>query len=262
MALITCPECGKENVSSSAVACPNCGFEIKEYTQKMEAESRAKANLEIKKQAEEEAHQRLMDEMPDPTPYGKLPAYIVIAVVGLFLALVGSPIFILIAAIVAVAYWYRSNTDYKQFLENPDAYKENKAIQMKAKAATGNGVNIAQPNTVSQSGPIFCPRCGSEDVTKQVFQENKGSTTVTETKSKYKERGHGCLWWLLIGWWWWMVDLCLWTFFFFPRLIIRLFAAPFKKKKYKGKSTSVSKTVNDISYRTICTCNKCGNTWG
>ena len=28
MGLIICPECGRENVSDSAEACPNCGYEI------------------------------------------------------------------------------------------------------------------------------------------------------------------------------------------------------------------------------------------
>ena len=31
MALIKCPECGRERVSNSAVACPDCGFAIREY---------------------------------------------------------------------------------------------------------------------------------------------------------------------------------------------------------------------------------------
>lgn len=31
MSLIVCPECGKENVSDSAISCPNCGFNIREY---------------------------------------------------------------------------------------------------------------------------------------------------------------------------------------------------------------------------------------
>lgn len=31
MALIKCPECGKENVSSTAKACPQCGFNVAEY---------------------------------------------------------------------------------------------------------------------------------------------------------------------------------------------------------------------------------------
>ena len=31
MALVKCPECGRENVSDTAEACPNCGFNIKLY---------------------------------------------------------------------------------------------------------------------------------------------------------------------------------------------------------------------------------------
>lgn len=33
MALIKCPECGREKVSDSAIQCPECGFGIKEYFQ-------------------------------------------------------------------------------------------------------------------------------------------------------------------------------------------------------------------------------------
>lgn len=104
---------------------------------------------------------------------------------------------------------------------------------------------------------MFCPKCGSDNVTVQTFQENSGSTTITKTKSKYKEKGHGCLWWLTIGWWWWIVDIMLWIFLFIPRFCVQLF----KKKKYKGKSTSVATTVNDVAYKTICVCQNCGNRW-
>lgn len=31
MPLIKCPECGRENVSSTALSCPDCGFNVKEY---------------------------------------------------------------------------------------------------------------------------------------------------------------------------------------------------------------------------------------
>lgn len=33
MALINCPECGKQNISDTAMACPQCGFAIREYTE-------------------------------------------------------------------------------------------------------------------------------------------------------------------------------------------------------------------------------------
>ena len=104
---------------------------------------------------------------------------------------------------------------------------------------------------------MICPRCGSTNVTHQAFQEQSSSTTVSKTTSKYKEKGHGCLWWLLIGWWWWIVDILLWTFFFVPRLLAKLF----KRKKYVGKSTTVSKTSNEYAYKTVHICGDCGHCW-
>ena len=104
---------------------------------------------------------------------------------------------------------------------------------------------------------MTCPKCGSMHVDVQVFQENQGTVTTSKTQSKYKEKGHGCLWWILIGSWWWMIDLCLWICFFIPRLVIQLF----KKKKYTGKSSTVSTSQNLISYRRICSCNECGHSW-
>lgn len=38
MALIKCPECGRNNVSDSAVSCPNCGFNIREYFEKLQTD--------------------------------------------------------------------------------------------------------------------------------------------------------------------------------------------------------------------------------
>ena len=104
---------------------------------------------------------------------------------------------------------------------------------------------------------MVCPKCNSENVTFQTFQEQAGSTTVTKTKSKYKEKRHGLLWWLCIGWWWWIVDLFMWIFVFPVKLIL----AATRKKKYKGKSTATSTTRNQISYKTVCTCQSCGHTW-
>lgn len=106
-----------------------------------------------------------------------------------------------------------------------------------------------------------CPVCHSQNVSVQVVQEQTGSKTVSRTRSKYKEKGHGILWWICIGWWWWAVDLCLWFFAFFPRLILRLFAAPFKKKKYEGQATTTATTKNIVKYRKAFTCQDCGHAW-
>ncbi len=36
MALVKCPECGREKVSDSAEACPDCGYGIKAHFQEIE----------------------------------------------------------------------------------------------------------------------------------------------------------------------------------------------------------------------------------
>ncbi len=124
-----------------------------------------------------------------------------------------------------------------------------------------DGFNL-KPGVLSKpAGGMVCPKCGGNHVLIQTIQKNQGSISVSKTKSVYKEKGHGIVWWLTIGWWWWMFDLCLWVFAFFPRLILRLLAAPFKKRKYIGRSTTVETTKNNIVYKTICTCQNCGHTW-
>lgn len=112
----------------------------------------------------------------------------------------------------------------------------------------------AEPQNASG---MRCPKCGSSNVDVQLHKENLGGATVTKTTSKYRQKGHGCLWWLFIGWWWWMVDLFLWIVAFPIRLIAQLF----KKKKYVGESTSVSSTKNTVRYRTVCLCKSCGHHW-
>lgn len=131
-----------------------------------------------------------------------------------------------------------------------------------------NPVIITQPSpapahTVQRSGGMTCPKCGGNNVNVQVVQENRGGTTITKTKGSMKEKGHGLLWWLFIGWWWKIVDLCIWFFAFFPRLIVHIIGSAVfpKKKKYKTESTSVTHTTNKIVYKKICTCQSCGASW-
>lgn len=44
MALVNCPECGKSNVSDTAVSCPECRFAIKEYFDKVKTEEQRISN--------------------------------------------------------------------------------------------------------------------------------------------------------------------------------------------------------------------------
>lgn len=69
MALVKCPECGKENISDSAATCPNCGYGIKEHfdlIRQKEAfdEKKQKDREQIQKQYEDELQR--IDKMYHP----------------------------------------------------------------------------------------------------------------------------------------------------------------------------------------------------
>ncbi len=65
MALIKCPECGKGNVSNTAMACPNCGFAIREYFDKKEQESLRRQEEEQKAKAESEKRAQQEKELQE-----------------------------------------------------------------------------------------------------------------------------------------------------------------------------------------------------
>lgn len=105
---------------------------------------------------------------------------------------------------------------------------------------------------------MVCPKCGSESIQTQTFQEEQGSKTVTKYRFKARSKKHGFLWWVFIGWWWWMVDLMLWILFFPFKFIYSLF---FKRKKYDISGRSIARTKNKIKYKTVYVCQDCGNRW-
>lgn len=51
MALINCPECGRENVSDNAEMCPSCGYGIKAHYARLKGEE--ERIIELKRQEEE-----------------------------------------------------------------------------------------------------------------------------------------------------------------------------------------------------------------
>lgn len=68
MALVTCPECGRERVSDLAETCPECGFPIKTYFEKekkklkSEQVEKLKKEEKIKKKEEEEKSEYGIDD--------------------------------------------------------------------------------------------------------------------------------------------------------------------------------------------------------
>ena len=81
MALIKCPECGRENVSDKAEMCPDCGYGIKAHFEEIEREKEAeRKKLEEEKEMKElqkwkeEREQAELDtiKMPSKPNLGKI----------------------------------------------------------------------------------------------------------------------------------------------------------------------------------------------
>ena len=62
MALIPCPECGRENVSNTTTSCPGCGYNINEHFKRLEErqqqQEKAKQEEENKKKEIENLMQK------------------------------------------------------------------------------------------------------------------------------------------------------------------------------------------------------------
>lgn len=60
MALVKCPECGKEKVSDTALACPECGYAIKNHFKQLEADRQRLLKIQsIEKEKKEREEQDL-----------------------------------------------------------------------------------------------------------------------------------------------------------------------------------------------------------
>ena len=81
MALIKCPECGREKVSDSAEKCPDCGFGIKAYIMQEQRKKESEAKRIKLEEKENKASEDLRKEMKmelskiDNLPFPKKPKY-------------------------------------------------------------------------------------------------------------------------------------------------------------------------------------------
>ena len=82
MALVKCPECGREKVSDSAEACPDCGYGIKVHVERVRREE------EVKRKEEEKRKQKEIIAPQDNVP-AKESKIMAIVLIGLIAFIVG-----------------------------------------------------------------------------------------------------------------------------------------------------------------------------
>ncbi len=185
MALINCPECGKENVSDSAPTCPSCGYAINEHFEKIKKDEWTKA-FKIKTEEEnKQAEQRRSDsvQMPEKPKYST-PA----AICGVLCFILGcssvatsdeyeiaksvadgngNPVVIgwcliiggIIILCIAFSDFMKKLNNYKFAQNNFEQYKKEKILaddQFRKQAL----------KNANATPTIHCPTCGSTNVSK------------------------------------------------------------------------------------------------
>lgn len=225
MALINCPECGKENISDSASSCPSCGYCVKEHFEKMrlqEKELENKKHLENERQKskieekERQLHRINSIQMPAKPRFSI--AAIIISVILFVLGgsqlstdewLVeysikhgnGNPIFygwfFIISGIVIICvalYCFGSKMEkYKLAKTDFAAYKANVIAEQDKAKAEAEALAIAKRNELS-SKP-HCPYCNSQNTCKITTTQKAVNTAmfgVLGNKRKHEWHCNNC----------------------------------------------------------------------
>lgn len=168
MALVKCPECGKENVSDSAQMCPNCGYGIKAHFEKIRQEEEERQREEKRKKEE----QRIREERARveqakiasmPAPKKPFPWELLL---GLFFAAgavlmfyTGSVGLGLFEGFLALVFIVGGDSSYK---EKRKIYKTSLYDMEKAKrdALEYERWNQAMIAEVNKKNRYKCPMCG------------------------------------------------------------------------------------------------------
>lgn len=195
MALINCPECGRENISDSIVACPSYGYGIKEHFEKIKKE---KALIEKQNKERESIRMQLehslrgIDNMarPDKPSWIDISIennnwifYVLLICTIIFIGLsfftgslsLGPLIFAIPTGVITYLGFQNIKSDYDIALSkynNWDSYKENLKQQAKDNYKFQLN-NLTKPQNTSASNQVItpqpsyglrCPVCGSSNI--------------------------------------------------------------------------------------------------
>lgn len=221
MAMIKCPECGKE-ISDKAAVCPNCGAPVAALTGTLTITreySKASKGVPVTVQVDENIEEFEINNDESFTAKVVLGKH-------LLRLYVDGNLIQTFAIDMNEDYYF----DFKmQSLEQAYIIESAGASQYKGHEDVGN------PNEKK----LICPKCHSQNVTVQMVSEQK-----------LVKKKHSILYWVCIGWWWnpfiWFVK---WFIFTIPALIFKLFGIGGKKKELV------------TTHKSMAVCQNCGYHW-
>lgn len=129
MALIKCPECGKENVSDTAEQCPECGYNVKKHIQniklqeyykelELEKEQKQKQNMENNKALIERINKERQCKLKeiDNMPYPEKPNYFQLLIHNNDFGLVRYTLIALIISVFLIIVSFNSKSVFFTFI--------------------------------------------------------------------------------------------------------------------------------------------------
>lgn len=191
MALVKCPECGKE-VSDMANACPNCGYGVKEHfdnlKQKRQTEIK-KRQLEIEKQNKQAQLSKEYEDRIRNVPMPSKPKFsrgliICLIIMTVFISIGSLPnpdsslpnvereefqivrwffymiVFVISPLCIEGYFFYNKVKDYKLAKTNFRKYQE-EVIKKQNFQRAKNNAHIAPQKSSNQ---VRCPKCGSTNI--------------------------------------------------------------------------------------------------
>lgn len=179
MALVNCPECGKQNISDMALACPQCGFAIREHTEVGQREQNKVSRFEATKQ--QVAIEYIKSEISSCNKV--ICSAVLLGVVSFILALFNDgvnsvviPCFIVFwsmaASIFALSIISKKRHDDLALIVS-DFQEFERQIQKRNRANTKYQLAV---KAVMNSVPHKCPECGSTNTTR--ISENNRAFSV------------------------------------------------------------------------------------
>ena len=232
MALIKCPECGRENVSDSAASCPNCGFEIKLFFDKIKYDKEERIKNENESRLKKEKEQRLQEEyhkvqeareqeinlkannitFPIVKPFmnvyilvGLFFSFLVILFLLVQLKIVGDgsnamdtiiicSLFALIMFFIGINKLKESRRIYDLYKNDAKKYKHEVVISRENEQLQQKLITQMWKDTKQQnkSGGLKCPICGSKNVSKISTVNRVASVTMVGIASNKIGKQYEC----------------------------------------------------------------------
>ena len=183
MALIQCPECGRKNVSDTASACPECGFDVRAYSQERLRQQQAVvrtmqaalAKETAEKKAKEQQKARLKAVQKPEKPSVKVPLIGGILSGGatiFFLSASCADGFSLLLFLMGVCllcgppFFYSDYQDaakrYALAEKDFSAYQD--FVLQEEVRANAEAEQKRKEELRKRTAPVTCPKCGSTSI--------------------------------------------------------------------------------------------------